>query len=85
MKSLRDLLLVVIGATVVAYAGTTLRDQDFPSEYVIVKHRTAAQLRLESCPTVRCVRYNTTDYDLYTSTGSGGAGMWRNTRLGTGP
>lgn len=49
--------------------------------------RTTAELQTEGCtvyPAIRCLYYNTTDNDLYTSTGSA-VGQWRNTRLGTGP
>ena len=52
-----------------------------------ILQRTAAQLRTGVCathPATQCVFHNTTDFDLYTSTGAL-AGQSRNSRLGTGP
>lgn len=57
------------------------------AENLLTKIRTSAQLQTESCtgyPTVRCQYYNSTDDDVYTSTGSL-TGQWRNTRNGLGP
>ncbi len=52
-----------------------------------ILQRTKAQLEADACathPSTQCLRHNTTDFDLYTSTGSG-AGDWRNVRTGHGP
>jgi hypothetical protein len=50
---------------------------------------TAAELQALACPSFSagskvCMAINLTDYDLYTSTGSG-VGDWRNSRTGVGP
>ena len=52
-----------------------------------IMEKTKAELQAEACatyPGTRCIRYNTSDDDLYTSTGSF-ANQWRNTRTGQGP
>lgn len=46
--------------------------------------RTSAQIRALACSVLPCRVVSSTDYDLYTATGTA-AGDWRNTRLGTGP
>lgn len=42
------------------------------------------QLRALACPIIPCRAQSTTDFDLYTATGTA-AGDWRNSRIGTGP
>ena len=41
-------------------------------------------IRNAACNSSQCLVFNTSDFDLYTSTGSG-VGQWRNTRTGVGP
>lgn len=45
---------------------------------------TNAILRVTSCSVIPCRAQTTTDFDLYTATGTG-IGQWRNSRTGTGP
>lgn len=45
---------------------------------------TAAVLRLAACPSSQCLVFNSSDFDLYTSTGAS-AGSWRNSRTGVAP
>lgn len=51
---------------------------------VITGAVSAASLRTLACPSSTCLAFNTTDFDLYTSTGAS-AGSWRNSRTGVAP
>lgn len=46
--------------------------------------RTSAQLRALACAILPCRAVSSTDFDVYTATGTA-TGQWRNSRLGTGP
>ncbi len=60
---------------------------DHPSLGITETIRSTAQLQTEACigyPGLRCRVYNSSDDDIYTSTGSA-VGSWRNTRTGLPP
>ncbi len=79
-KSL-TLILVLTG---VAFAATTITEQSIPSTWAVAKTSTTASLKAEAPDSLGELRYNQTNYDLYTATGTL-TGQWRNTRTGDGP
>lgn len=70
-------------------AGTLSGSFTFSSSLVVngltdVGAQTAVALRTLACASSACLAFNSTDFDLYTSTGAT-AGSWRNSRTGTAP
>jgi len=83
MRHLKFIAIIIFLGTL-GYAGTTLTLQDLPGDWAIMKKRTNAQLCAESCATIDCVRFSSSDKDLYTST-SAAPGGYISQRSQTGP